>query len=168
MPVPPMSIDTTQPLPGTPEMRLKDLGLHLPDAPAALANYVPALISGDLLFVSGQIARKADGSVFTGCLGAGVTVEEGQDAARSCALSILAQARTALGSLDKIVQVLRLTGFVASTPAFQQQPQVINGASDLLVAVLGDKGRHTRAAVGVASLPAGAAVEIDAILKVQA
>ncbi len=151
----------------TPENRLKKLGLQLPEAPAALANYVPALRSGDLLFISGQIARRTDGSVFSGRLGAGLSVAEGQEAARACALSILSQARGALGSLDSIVQVLRLTGFVAGTAEFDQQPQVINGASDLLGDVLGERGRHTRSAVGVASLPAGAAVEIDAILKVQ-
>lgn len=151
----------------TPEVRLKALGLELPHAPAPLANYVPALVSADLLFVSGQIARKSDGSVFSGRLGADLSIGEGQEAARACALSILAQARSALGSLDRIVQVLRLTGFVASAPQFQEQPHVINGASDFLVQVLGDKGRHTRSAVGVASLPAGAAVEIDAILKVK-
>jgi enamine deaminase RidA (YjgF/YER057c/UK114 family) len=96
-----------------------------------------------------------------------LTVSEGQSAAKACALAILAQAKTALGSLEKIEQVVKLTGFVASTPEFREQPQVINGASDLFVAVLGDRGRHTRAAVGAASLPAGAAVEIEAILKVR-
>lgn len=151
----------------TPEARLKALGIQLPNAPAPLANYVPALLSGELLYVSGQIARKADGSVFTGRLGADLSIAEGQEAARACALSILAQAKSALGSLDRIVQVLRLTGFVASAPQFHEQPHVINGASDFLVQVLGEKGRHTRSAVGVASLPAGAAVEIDAILKVK-
>lgn len=163
-----MADDTTDPRSLTAEARLQALGLQLPDAPAPLANYVPVLVSSDLLFVSGQIARKADGSVFTGCLGVDLSTQEGQEAARSCALSILAQARGALGSLDRVVQVLRLTGFVASAPSFTEQPQVINGASDLLVAVLGDQGRHTRSAVGVAALPAGAAVEIDAILRVRA
>jgi enamine deaminase RidA (YjgF/YER057c/UK114 family) len=151
----------------TPEKRLAALGLKLPEAPVPLANYVPALLSGDLLFVSGQIARRADGAVFAGQLGGGLSVAEGQEAARACALAILAQAHQALGALDRIEQVMRLTGFVSSAPQFFEQPQVINGASDLMVAVLGDKGRHTRAAVGVAALPAGAAVEIDAILKVR-
>ncbi|MEQ1715353.1 MAG: RidA family protein [Hyphomicrobium sp.] len=151
----------------TPQARLEALGLKLPIAAAPLANYVPALATGGLLFISGQISRLADGTVFTGTLGTGLSVSEGQEAARSCALAILAQAKAALGSLDRIEQVLRLTGFVASAPQFHEQPQVINGASDLLVAVLGDAGRHTRSAVGVAALPAGAAVEVDAILKVR-
>lgn len=151
----------------SPEQRLAALGLALPEAPVPLANYVPALVSGDLLFVSGQIARKADGSVYAGKLGGGLSVAQGQEAARACALAILAQAKQALGTLDRIEQVVRLTGFVASAPTFFEQPQVINGASDLIGSVLGEKGRHTRAAVGVAALPAGAAVEIDAILKVR-
>ncbi|MEQ1669576.1 MAG: RidA family protein [Hyphomicrobium sp.] len=149
------------------EDRLKALGLQLPPAPAPVANYVPYLRAGDQLFISGQIAKAGDGRIATGTLGAGLDVAAGQEAARLCALNILAQAKAALGDLDRVVQVLRLTGFVASTPAFTDQPLVVNGASDLMVAVLGDAGRHTRAAVGVASLPAGAAVEIDAILKVR-
>ena len=103
----------------------------------------------------------------TGLLGAGASIEDGRKAARHAALNILAQAKAALGSLDRIVQVLRLTGYVASSPEFSEQPKVINGASDLLVDVLGDAGRHTRSAVGVASLPLGASVEIDAILKIR-
>lgn len=149
------------------EQRLTALGLALPPAPAPVANYVPYLLAGDQLFISGQISKTADGTVLGGTLGAGLAVAAGQDAARLCALNILAQAKAALGDLGRIVQVLRLTGFVASTADFKDQPQVINGASDLMVAVLGDTGRHTRAAVGVASLPAGAAVEIDAILRVR-
>lgn len=151
----------------TPESRLSALGIVLPEAPVPLANYVPALISGDLLFVSGQISRRADGSVYAGKLGSELSVVEGQEAARACALAILAQAKQALGTLDRIQQAVRLTGFVASAPDFHDQPQVINGASDLMGAVLGSKGRHTRAAVGVAALPAGAAVEIDAILRIR-
>ncbi|MGQ0457434.1 MAG: RidA family protein [Hyphomicrobium sp.] len=149
------------------EARLAALGLHLPEAPQPVANYAPSLMAGELLFISGQISKGGDGRVVTGALGATATFEEGQAAARLCALNILAQAKAALGSLDRIAQVVRLTGFVASTPAFFDQPKVVNGASDLMVAVLGDTGRHTRSAVGVASLPMGAAVEIDAILKVR-
>lgn len=152
----------------TVEERLKALGLELPEAPQPLANYLPNLVSGDLLFISGQISKAADGTVITGNMGSGLTIEVGQFAAQQCALSILAQAKAALGSLDRIERVVRLTGFVASTPDFRDHPKVIDGASDLLVAVLGDAGRHTRAAVGVASLPFGAAVEIDAIMKVRA
>jgi enamine deaminase RidA (YjgF/YER057c/UK114 family) len=151
----------------TPESRLAALGLALPDAPVPLANYIPALITGDLLFISGQISRRADGTVFAGHLGASMGVAEGQEAARTCALAILAQAKQVLGTLERVEQVVRLTGFVSSAPGFHEQPQVINGASDLIGAIFGEKGRHTRAAVGVAALPAGAAVEIDAIIKVR-
>ena len=149
------------------EQRLSELGLKLPEAPQPVANYVPFLLSGDQLFISGQISKDATGRVLAGSLGGGVSIEDGHAAARHCALSLLAQANAALGDLERIVQVLRLTGFVASTPDFTDQPKIINGASDLLVAVLGDAGRHTRLAVGVASLPLGACVEIDAILKVR-
>lgn len=149
------------------EQRLQELGFKLPEAPQPVANYVPHIISGDQLFISGQIAKDDAGRVLTGLLGSGVSITDGQTAARFAALSLLAQAKAALGSLDRIERVLRVTGFVASTPDFSEQPAVINGASDLLVAVLGDAGRHTRSAVGVASLPLGACVEIDAILKIR-
>lgn len=149
------------------EQRLSAMGLKLPEAPKPVASYVPFIISGDQLFISGQISTDDAGRVLTGVLGAGMSIEEGQAAARHAALNILAQAKTALGSLERIVQVLRLTGYVASSAGFQDQPKVINGASDLLVAVLADAGRHTRSAVGVASLPLGACVEIDAILKIR-
>lgn len=148
------------------ENRLKTLGLQLPDAPAPVANYVPTCLTGGLLFVSGQVSRKGDGQVIKGRLGAGLDVAQGREAAKVCALNILAQAKAALGSLDRIERVVKLTGFVNSTPTFVEQPQVVNGASDLLVEVLGDKGRHTRSAVGVAALPVDAAVEIEAILAV--
>ncbi|HVJ77454.1 MAG TPA: RidA family protein [Hyphomicrobium sp.] len=147
------------------EQRLVELGLKLPDAPQPVANYVPYLISGDQLFISGQVAKDDSGRVLTGLLGSNVSVEDAKLAARQAALSLLAQAKAALGDLGRVVHVLRLTGFVASTPEFSEHPAVINGASDLLVAVLGDAGRHTRSAVGVASLPLGTCVEIDAILK---
>jgi enamine deaminase RidA (YjgF/YER057c/UK114 family) len=148
------------------EARLQKLGLDLPPAPNPVANYVPALQAGQLLFISGQIAKAADGTVVTGSVGVDLTVEEGQAAARLCALNIMAQAKAALGSLERVGQVLRLTGFVNSPAGFADHPKVINGASDLLVEVFGDRGRHTRAAVGVSSLPANTAVEIDAILLV--
>ena len=149
------------------EQRLAALGLTLPDAPAPVANYVPYHIAGELLYISGQISKAGDGTIVTGRLGDGLSVEQGQLAARHCALNILAQARAALGGLDRVAQVLRLNGFVASTPDSGDQPKVINGASDLMVEVLGDAGRHTRVAVGVASLPAGCAVEIDAIIRIK-
>ena len=146
--------------------RLEALGLVLPEAPAAVGSYVPFLFAGDLLFISGQVSKAADGKLVRGQLGGDLDITAGQAAARLCGLNILAQAHAALGDLDRISQVVRLTGFVASAPAFTEQPQVINGASDLLVAVFGDRGRHTRSAVGVTGLPLGAAVEIDAIMRV--
>ena len=148
------------------ESRLRELGLVLPDAPAPVANYVPACLVGDLLFISGQVSRKADGGMITGKLGGGLDVAQGREAARVCALNILAQAKAALGSLDRIARIVKLTGFVNAVPAFTDHPQVVNGASDLLVEVLGDRGRHTRSAVGMSSLPVDAAVEVEAILAV--
>lgn len=151
---------------GTIEARLAELGITLPEAPNPVANYVPYAISGNLLFISGQISKGPDGKIVTGALGNEVGVEAGQQAARLCALNILAQAKAALGSLDRIVQVVRLTGFVNATASFTDHPKVVNGASDLMVEVLGDKGRHTRAAVGVSSLPLGSAVEVDATIAI--
>ncbi|MGF1619720.1 MAG: RidA family protein [Rhodomicrobiaceae bacterium] len=145
--------------------RLAALGLALPDAPAPAANYVPFHISNGLLFISGQLSRTAAESVI-GKLGADVTVEDGQKAAQLACLNILAQAKAATGSLERISQALRLTGYVNATPDFTEHPKVINGASDLLVAVLGDRGRHTRAAVGMGSLPFDVAVEVDAIFAI--
>lgn len=151
---------------GTIEARLAELGLSLPAAPNPVANYVPFLISGNLLFISGQISKAGDGTIATGALGRDVDIEQGQAAARLCALNILAQAKSALGSLDRIGQVLKLTGFVNATAEFADHPKVVNGASDLMVEVLGDKGRHTRAAVGVSGLPLNSAVEVDAIIAI--
>jgi enamine deaminase RidA (YjgF/YER057c/UK114 family) len=145
--------------------RLAALGLSLPEAPSPAANYVPFHISNGLLFISGQLSRTAGESVI-GKLGADVSVEDGQKAARLACLNILAQAQAATGSLERISQALRLTGYVNATPDFTEHPKVINGASDLLVAVLGDRGRHTRAAVGMGSLPFGVAVEVDAIFAI--
>ena len=148
--------------------RLASLGLTLPSAPAPLANYVPSLRIGELLFISGQVSRRSDGSILSGKLGRELGVEHGREAARICALNLLAQAEAALGELERIRHVVRLTGFVNAEADFRDHPQVVNGASDLLVEVLGDAGRHTRSAVGVASLPGNAAVEVDAILAVRA
>ena len=149
------------------QSRLRALGVELPDAPSPIANYVPWQLCGEMLYVSGQISRDRGGRVITGQLGATATIEQGQTAARWCALSILSQAQSALRSLDRIAQIVRLTGFVAATVEFHDHPQVLNGASDFFVALLGDNGRHTRAAAGVASLPLGATVEIDAIIRVR-
>lgn len=152
---------------GRVDARLKELNLALPDAPAPVANYVPAVRSGNVLYVSGQIPLEGGKPQFIGRLGREFGVEQGQQAARLCALNVLAQARAALGGdLDRVVRCVRVGGFVSCTPEFTDQPQVVNGASDLFVAVLGDAGRHARAAVGVASLPRGVAVEIEAVFEV--
>lgn len=146
--------------------RLAALGLTLPDAPAPAANYVPYVVSGATLYVSGQISRDA-GGLICGRLGEDLSVEQGAAAARTCALALLAQAGAALGGdFGRLVRVVKLTGFVSSTPAFTDQPKVVNGASDLMVAVLGEAGRHARSAVGVAALPLGVAVEVEGIFEI--
>lgn len=148
------------------DTRLAELGLTLPDAPAPAANYVPFVQAGDMVYISGQISRDADGLI-CGKLGATLDVAAGAKAAQACALALLAQARVACdGDLDRIRRVVKLVGFVNSTADFTDQPQVINGASDLMVAVFGDAGRHARSAVSAASLPMGVAVEIEAILQI--
>jgi enamine deaminase RidA (YjgF/YER057c/UK114 family) len=145
--------------------RLADAGITLPEANAPAANYVPFVRQGNLLFVSGQIPIR-DGAFVTGKLGDTFSVEEGQAAAKLCALSLLAQVNAACGGdMDQLKRVVKLTGFVNSTPDFTQQPQVINGASDFLVEALGDAGRHSRSAVSAASLPLGVAVEIEGIFE---
>lgn len=148
--------------------QLKALGLSLPPAAAPAANYLPFARHGDLIFVSGQLCIGPEGLTIKGKLGDNVTLAEGQEAARLCALNILAQTKAALdGDLERIDRMIRITGFVASAPGFTEQHLVINGASDLLVDVLGDRGRHSRAAVGMACLPLDAAVEIDAVIAVR-
>jgi enamine deaminase RidA (YjgF/YER057c/UK114 family) len=151
---------------GTIEARLKALDITLPAANAAIGTYVPFVHLGGQLIVSGQLPLKDGAIAVTGRLGDDVDVPAGQTAARLCALNILAQAKTALGDLDRIVQLLRLNGFVAAAPGFADHPKVVNGASDLMVEILGDRGRHTRIAVGCASLPLNAAVEIDAVFAI--
>ncbi len=148
------------------EAKLAELGVTLPSAPAPAANYVPFVRTGNLLFVSGQISQ-GPGGLITGKLGADMDVAHGASAARACGMALLAQARAALdGDLDRLVRVVKLTGFVNSTPDFTDQPKVINGCSDFLVEVLGDAGRHSRSAVSAASLPLGVSVEIEAIFEV--
>lgn len=148
------------------EDRLAAAGITLPDAPAPAANYVPAVQVGNLLFVSGQIAAGPDG-IIKGRLGDDMDVAAGAQAARACGLALIAQARAALGSLDQVAQVVKLTGFVRSTPEFTDQPKVVNGASDLMVEVFGDAGRHSRAAVSAPALPLGTAVEVEAIFAIR-
>ncbi len=145
------------------DQRLAELGVTLPEASAPVANYVPYVVSGGVIYVSGQISANADGLIL-GKLGQDLDVAAGAAAARTCALSLIAQARAATGGdLDRIARVVKLVGFVNCTPDFTDQPKVINGASDVFVEVFGDKGRHARSAVGAPSLPLGVAVEIEAI-----
>jgi enamine deaminase RidA (YjgF/YER057c/UK114 family) len=141
--------------------RLRELGLSLPALRQPAGNYVGWVRSGDLLFLSGQ---GADG--FTGRLGADMSVEDGRAAARACALNLLAQARDALGSLDRVARVVKLLGFVACTDEFTDEPAVIDGASDLLGELFGEHGRHARSAIGVRALPRGFAVEVEMVLEV--
>ncbi|WP_171101628.1 RidA family protein [Ruegeria sp. HKCCD7255] len=146
--------------------KLESLGVNLPDAPAPAANYVPFVRVGNIVYVSGQISM--DGELITGKLGDTMDVEAGAAAARTCAINLLAQVKAACGGdIDKLVRVIKLTGFVNSTPDFTAQPQVINGASDFLVEALGEAGRHSRSAVSAAALPLGVAVEIEGIIEVQ-
>jgi len=149
------------------ETRLATLGVTLPDAPMPAANYVPYVISGDVVYVSGQVSMNADGFI-CGKLGADMSVEDGAAAARLCAISLLAQVKAACGGeLDRLVRVVKLTGFVNSTADFGDQPKVINGASDFFVEALGDAGPHARSAVSAASLPFGVAVEIEGIFEIR-
>lgn len=149
------------------DARLAELGLTLPAAPAPAANYVPFVISGNMLYVSGQISQDENGLI-KGRLGDTLDTEAGAAAARRCALSLMAQARAACGGdLGRVARVVKLVGFVNSIPDFTEQPKVINGASDLFVAVFGDAGRHARSAVSAASLPLGVAVEIEAIFELR-
>ena len=149
------------------EAKLVDLGIVLPTPAAPIANYVGFVRTGSLLVVSGQICLGADGKLIAkGKLGETVSIEDGQKAARACAINLLAQVKLALGDLDKLVRVIRLGGFINSDPAFLDGPKVMNGASDLMVEALGDKGRHARTTVGVASLPLDAAVEVEGLFEI--
>jgi enamine deaminase RidA (YjgF/YER057c/UK114 family) len=152
---------------GAIEQKLTSLGINLHEAPAPVANYVGFVRSGNLLFVSGQVCFDPAGKLIAkGKLGAGVTIEQGAAAARGCAINLLAQIKAALGDLDKVVRVVRLGGFINSAPDFVDGPKVMNGASDLMVQVFGDRGRHARTTVGVASLPADASVEVEGLFEV--
>ena len=150
------------------DKRLKENNIVLPEAPAPVGSYVASKIVGKLLYISGQISMNAKGELIKGKLGKDLNTEDGYKAAERCALSILAQAKKILsGDLDKIKSCVKIVGFVNSTNDFIEQPKVINGASDMLVKILEDKGMHTRAAVSVNSLPLGVAVEIDAIFEIK-
>ena len=149
------------------ETKLAELGVTLPEAPAPAANYVPFVVTGNTVYVSGQISQN-DAGFMTGKLGDAVSVEDGAAAAQACAISLLAQLKAACnGNIERLVRVVKLVGFVNSTADFHDQPKVINGASDFMVAALGDRGRHARSAVCAASLPFGVSVEIEAIFEIE-
>ena len=153
---------------GTVDARLQQLGITLPQVVAPLANYVPVVRTGSLVFVSGQITILNGKVEFVGKLGREFTVEQGKQAARLCALNVIAQMRLALeGDLDRVVRCVRVCGYVNGLPEFTEQPAVINGASDVIVEVFGEAGRHSRAAVGMASLPMGVAAEVEAVFEVK-
>ena len=152
---------------GTIDAKLASLGITIPTPVAPAANYVPTVVSGNLLFVSGQISVTADGTRLTGKLGETVDAEAGRVAARQCGINLIAQIKAALGGdLDRVKRVVKLTGFVNSAPDFTDQPKVVNGCSDLFVEVFGEAGRHARSAVGVAQLPFGVSVEVEAIIEI--
>jgi len=148
---------------GAIEQKLASLGIKLHEAPSPVANYVGVVRTGNLLFVCFDPQGKL---IAKGKLGGGVSIEQGQAAARGCGINLIAQVKAAIGDLDKVVRVVRLGGFINSAPDFLDGPKVLNGASDLMVAVFGDKGRHARTTVGVASLPADAAVEVEGLFEV--
>lgn len=149
------------------ESRLNELDIILPAAPKPVANYLPAVRVGELLFTSGVLPMKAGKLAYEGKLGKELSVELGQEAARLAVLNALAVVKQELGDLEKVMRVVRLTGHVASAPGFVQQPAVLNGASDLLVAIFGEAGRHTRVALGAAELPLGSPIELELIVQVR-
>jgi len=152
---------------GMVEKTLANLGIALPSPASPIANYVACVRSGNLLIVSGQLCFGAEGKLAAkGQLGGGVSIEDGQKAARACAVNLLAQIKAAVGDLDKVTRVVRLGGFINSAPGFTDGPKVMNGASDLMVEVFGDRGRHARSTVGVSALPADAAVEVEGMFEV--
>lgn len=146
--------------------RMNELGIELPDAPAPVGAYVPSVISGALMFISGQIPVKDGALIHTGKVPRAVSVEQARECAALCFLNAMAQARAALGDLESVRRIVRMTGYVASSEGFADQALALNGASELAVGLFGDKGRHARLAVGVAELPLGAPVELEVILEV--
>lgn len=152
---------------GRVDSRLKELSITLPRAVAPVANYVPYVVSGNLVFISGQVTLGPNGLEYVGQVGKDFTVEEGQAAARLCAINLIAQLREACGgNLDRVTRCVKVTGFVNAIPGFAQHPEVINGASDTIVQVFGDIGKHARAAVGAGSLPRNVAVEVEAVFEI--
>jgi enamine deaminase RidA (YjgF/YER057c/UK114 family) len=150
------------------EARLEQLGIKLPTPPAPVASYVPFVISGKLVFVSGQVTLAPEGLKYVGIVGKDISLEDGNAAARLCAINLLAQLKAACGGdLDRVKRVVKLMVFVNAVPGFAQQPEVANGASDLFVEVFGDAGRHARSAVGAGSLPRNVATEVEAIVEIQ-
>jgi enamine deaminase RidA (YjgF/YER057c/UK114 family) len=147
------------------ESRLKDLGITLPTPPAPVASYVPFVVSGNLVFISGQVTIAPDGLKYVGTVGKELSLEDGKAAARLCAVNVLAQVKAAAGDLDRVKRCAKVTVFVNAIPGFAQHPEVANGASDLFVEVFGDAGRHARAAVGAGSLPRNVAVEVEAVFE---
>jgi enamine deaminase RidA (YjgF/YER057c/UK114 family) len=150
----------------TAEQAIASLGITLPTPPAPAGSYVPVVVSGNLAFVAGQIPMEAGQVKFKGKVGRDLHVEAGQQAARLCTINALAQLKVALGSLERVKRIVKVTGFVNCEPSFADHPKVINGASDLLVQIFGDSGRHARAAVGVSSLPLESAVEVEFIAEI--
>jgi enamine deaminase RidA (YjgF/YER057c/UK114 family) len=149
------------------DKRLAELGIVLPQPGAPGGNYVPFVVTGDLVFMAGQVARSEGRMAYAGKLGRDLSVEQGRAGARLCALNLLAQLKVACnGDLDRVVRCVRLGGFVNCTPEFKDQPKVVNGASDLMIEVFGERGKHARTAVGVAALPADSAVEVEAVFQV--
>ena len=148
------------------DKRLAELGITLPTPAAPAANYVPAVATGNQLFISGQLPIEDGKMQLTGTLGNGPSVEDAAAAARLCAINVLAQVKAATGDLDRVVRLVKVVGFVASAPTFGDQPKVVNGASDLFVDVLGERGKHARSAIGVAALPFGASVEVEAVFEI--
>lgn len=149
------------------EARLKELNITLPNPPAPVASYVPYVVSGNLVYISGQVTLTPEGLKYVGTVGSDLTVEDGKAAARLCALNVIAQAKAACaGDLDRVKRVVKVTAFVNAVPGFAQHPEVANGASDLFVEVFGDAGRHARAAVGAGSLPRNVATEVEAVIEI--
>jgi enamine deaminase RidA (YjgF/YER057c/UK114 family) len=154
-------------MPGKIDARLKELNIALPAPPAPVASYVPYVISGNLVFVSGQVTLSADGLKYVGKVGADISLEDGKAAARLCAVNVIAQVKAACGGdLDRVKRCVKVGVFVNSVPDFTQHPEVANGASDLFQDVFGDAGKHARAAVGAGSLPRGVAAEVDAVFEI--